>query len=86
MPIYLPEVGVTESGGHKAAWINDFFANLPLNPDIIGFSWFNIAVTSGHGASQLTNDWRIDSSGPSILAFKAGLADKRYSNQPAWTA
>lgn len=85
-PIYLAEVGVTESGGHKADWINDFFANLPLNPDIIGFSWFNIAVTSGSGASQVTNDWRIDSSGPSILAFKAGLADKRYSNQPAWTA
>jgi mannan endo-1,4-beta-mannosidase len=85
-PIYLAEVGATETGGNKAAWINDFFANLPLNPDIIGFSWFNIAVTSGTGANEVTNDWRIDSSGASILAFKAGIAANRYSNQPTYQA
>lgn len=82
--IFLAELGATESGGHKQAWIESLFQSLPLNKDIIGFSWFNIAVTSGTGSSQLTNDWRIDSSGPSLLAFKAGIADPRYSNQPPW--
>jgi mannan endo-1,4-beta-mannosidase len=83
-PIFLGEVGATESGGRKAAWVQDFFANLPLNKDIVGFAWFNIAVTSGTGAGKLTNDWRIDSSGASIVAFKAGIASNRYSNQPRY--
>jgi Glycosyl hydrolase family 26 len=80
-PIFLAEIGATESGGLKAQWITSLFDNLPLNPDIIGFAWFNIAVTSGSGADTVTNDWRINSSGPSILAFKEGVADARYSNQ-----
>lgn len=83
-PVFLAEVGATESGGKKVGWIQSLFENLPLNPDIIGFSWFNIAVTSGNGSTKLTNDWRINSSGPSILAFKAGIADPRISNQPPY--
>jgi mannan endo-1,4-beta-mannosidase len=85
-PIFLAEIGATESGGRKASWITSLFDNLPLNPDIIGFAWFNLAVTSGAGGDTGTNDWRIDSSGPSILAFKAGIADARYSNQPKYHA
>ncbi|MFL6288396.1 MAG: glycoside hydrolase family 26 protein [Actinomycetes bacterium] len=83
-PIYLAEIGATESGGLKAQWIESLFDNLPQNPDIIGFSWFNIAVTSGGGSAAVTNDWRINSSGPSILAFKQGIARARYSNQPKY--
>ncbi|MFZ0325284.1 MAG: glycosyl hydrolase [Actinomycetes bacterium] len=83
-PIFLAEIGATESGGRKADWITSLFDNLPLNPDIIGFAWFNIAVTSGTGDTTVTNDWRIDSSGPAILAFKQGIASARYSNQPRY--
>ena len=83
-PIFLAEIGATESGGRKAQWIESLFDNLPKNPDIIGFSWFNLAVTSGGGSDEVTNDWRINSSGPSILAFKHGIAKARYSNQPKY--
>jgi mannan endo-1,4-beta-mannosidase len=83
-PIFLAEIGATESGGRKADWITSLFENLPKNPDIIGLAWFNIAVTSGTGIDKATNDWRIDSSGPSILAFKQGIANARYSNQPRY--
>ena len=83
-PIFLAEIGATESGGRKADWITSLFDNLPKSPDIIGFAWFNIAVTSGGGADTVTNDWRIDSSGLSILAFKQAIAAARYSNQPAY--
>ena len=74
----------TESGGRKADWITSLFDNLPKNPDIVGLAWFNIAVTSGGGAGVVTNDWRINSSGPSILAFKQGITRARYSNQPKY--
>jgi len=83
-PIFLAEIGATESGGRKAGWITSLFDNLPKNPDIIGFAWFNIAVTSGGGSDMVTNDWRIDSSGPSILAFKQGISNPRYTNQPRY--
>jgi mannan endo-1,4-beta-mannosidase len=83
-PIFLAEIGATEAGGRKAAWITSLFDRLPANPDIIGFAWFNLAVTSGTGGDKTTNDWRINSSGPSILAFKDGIRKARYSNQPRY--
>jgi beta-mannanase len=83
-PIYLSEIGATETGGNKAAWIKSFFAELPSNPDVIGFNWFNRAVTAiPLGQTQpVTNDWRITSSPRSLAAFKSGIADERY-NPPA---
>ena len=74
-PIILAEVGASETGGHKAAWITSFFDGLakPENSDIIGFSWFNLAVTSYVEGVRATNDWRIDSRGDSLSAFIAGL-------------
>jgi len=68
-PILLSETGATETGGHKLAYIQDFFANLPLNTDVIGFMWFNYAV-SEKGA---TNDWRITSTTAVTNAFREGL-------------
>lgn len=75
-PIFLAEVGASETGGHKSAWITSFFAALsqPENSDIIGFSWFNLAVTSYTEGVLQTNDWRIDSRPESLAAFTAGLA------------
>jgi len=75
-PIYLAEVGASETGGHKVAWITSFFQALaqPANADIVGFSWFNLAVTSYTQGELSTNDWRIDSRPESLAAFTAGLA------------
>ena len=74
-PIILAEVGASETDGHKPAWITSFFDGLskPENSDIIGFSWFNLAVTSYVEGVRATNDWRIDSRGDSLSAFIAGL-------------
>ncbi|MBO1738100.1 glycoside hydrolase family 26 protein [Leifsonia sp. TF02-11] len=74
-PIILAEVGASETEGHKAAWITSFFNGLakPENADIIGFSWFNLAVTSYVEGVRATNDWRIDSRADTLSAFIAGL-------------
>jgi len=74
-PILLAEIGASETDGHKAAWITSFFQALgkPENDDIIGFSWFNLAVTSYVEGVRATNDWRIDSRADSLSAFIAGL-------------
>ncbi len=74
-PIILAEVGASETEGHKAAWITSFFNALakPENSDIIGFSWFNLAVTSYVEGVRATNDWRIDSRADTLSAFITGL-------------
>jgi beta-mannanase len=76
-PIILSEVGASETGGHKATWITSFFNSLakPENSDIIGFSWFNLAVTSYVEGVRATNDWRIDSRADSLSAFITGITD-----------
>ena len=79
-PIFITEVGVTENGGNKPAWIKSMFAALPANPDIIGFTWFNLTVTAIPNKEKMpiTNDWSLDSTASSLAAFKAGIADERY--------
>ncbi len=74
MPLLLSEVGATEDGGHKAAWLAAFFPGLLANPDVAGFVWFDYAATNnGH-----TNDWRIDSTPSSFAAFAQGLTASGY--------
>lgn len=74
-PIYLAEVGASETDGHKPTWIANFFTGLndPANRDIIGFSWFNMAISSYVQGTLATNDWRIDSRADSLAAFSTGL-------------
>jgi hypothetical protein len=74
-PIILAEVGASESGGHKAAWVESLFDGLeaPENVDVIGFSWFSLAITSYTQGERSTNDWRIDSRRDSLDAFREGL-------------
>ncbi len=75
-PIVLAEVGATENGGHKAAWVSSVFDALtrPANDDIVGFAWFNLTVTTISGGERVTNDWRIDSRADSLAAFQQGIA------------
>lgn len=74
-PIFLAEVGASETGGHKPTWVNNFFAGLedPSNSDIVGFAWFDLAISTYVQGQLATNDWRIDSRPESLAAFKAGL-------------
>ncbi|AGW42677.1 acetyl-CoA acetyltransferase [Leifsonia xyli subsp. cynodontis DSM 46306] len=85
-PIILSEIGASEAGGHKAAWITalfDAFAQ-PENADIIGFAWFNLVVTCLVGGERVTNDWRVDSQPDSLSAFIAGLTrpEDRFTLAP----
>lgn len=75
-PILLAEVGASETGGHKPTWVTSFFDGFadPKNADIIGFSWFSLAITSYVGGERSTNDWRIDSRSDSLAAFSRGIA------------
>ena len=86
-PIMLSEIGASEIGGHKAAWVADLFDGLsrPENSDVIGFSWFDLAVTSYVEGERATNDWRIDSRSDSLAAFIAGItrADADFDLRPA---
>jgi len=88
-PIVLAEVGATESGGRKAEWVRSFFEGLnsPENDDIVGFAWFNLAVTTFAGGDRTTNDWRIDSRADSLAAFSEGLLGEgtRFRLEPAPT-
>jgi hypothetical protein len=67
-PLMLTEIGSSESGGSKAAWIRDFFVQLRRNPDILAFVWFDF---------DKETDWRVDSSATSRAAFTIGVADSR---------
>ena len=69
-PIVITELGATEVGGNKPAWIQSVFDGLARNPDIIGFVWFDHSVNG--------TDWRIESSDAAESAFATGVADDRY--------
>lgn len=61
-PIMLAEIGCAEQGGSKAEWIKDSFKDLTRGLlDIGAIVWFNIDKEC---------NWRIDSSGESLLAFR----------------
>ncbi|GAA4288134.1 glycoside hydrolase family 26 protein [Georgenia daeguensis] len=80
-PIFLTEVGATETGGKKAEWVTSFFEALRQNPDIIGFTWFQREVTAiPIGESEpVTNDWRLTSSPEVTLVAQHGLRNGNFS-------
>ncbi|GIG41734.1 glycoside hydrolase family 26 protein [Cellulomonas phragmiteti] len=76
-PIILAEIGASEAGGNKPAWVRDLFRALaqPQNADVIGFVWFHHTVTTISEGQRVTNDWRITSRDDSRQAFVDGIAD-----------
>jgi beta-mannanase len=64
-PLLIAEVGCTEEGGNKAAWITDMFERLARRPEVVGIVWFNI---------DKQTDWRVTSSRAAAAAFANGLA------------
>ncbi|TGY75954.1 glycoside hydrolase family 26 protein, partial [Cellulomonas shaoxiangyii] len=76
-PVVLAEIGASESGGEKGAWVTDLFDALarPENTDVIGMAWFHHSVTTITGGERVTNDWRITSRADSQAAFVEGIRD-----------
>ncbi|PZR29939.1 MAG: hypothetical protein DI535_00085 [Citrobacter freundii] len=68
-PVFICEMGTSSTGGDKAAWITDMFAQLETRfPKVKGFVWFNI---------NKETDWRFTETQQSIDAFKAALSNPR---------
>ncbi|MFI2754050.1 glycoside hydrolase family 26 protein [Cellulomonas sp. P22] len=74
-PILLAEVGASEIGGKKPTWVRSFFEAFtrPANSDLIGFAWFNMAVSTYSEGQLITNDWRVDSRRTTLAEFVAGV-------------
>jgi hypothetical protein len=66
----IGEIGSTENGGSKAAWISDMFTRLPAYPKIRGFVWEDSNVDG--------MDWPIESTATSQTTFANGVHDARY--------
>jgi hypothetical protein len=76
-PIMIGEVGSTEFGGSKAAWISDLLeVQLPTNfPKVKAVLWFNWNVPENGGRM----DWQIESSASAQAAFAKGISSPYYS-------
>lgn len=69
--LWLGEVGCTELGGNKAAWVTDMFARVAADSRIDALVWFD---------ANKETDWRINSSASSLTAFQRGLASGRFAS------
>ena len=72
--IMIAEIGSSETGGNKAAWITDAIAvQVPALPKIKALVWFN---------SIDVHDFRIQSTPAAAAAFSSAIASTHYlSNQ-----
>jgi beta-mannanase len=68
-PLWLTEVGCTELGGNKAAWVADMFARVTADSRIAGLVWFD---------ADKETDWRVNSSTASLAAFKKGVTSGAF--------
>lgn len=74
-PLIIGELGSTEVGGSKAAWITTMFDTLPtVFPQIRGFVWSEDSIGGPGGHT----DWRIETSRAATAAFAQGLSSPVY--------
>jgi endoglucanase len=77
-PIMIAETSSAELGGSKAQWIDDAHAAIKtLFPSIHAFIWFDVLKE---------NDWRVNSSEPSLASYRAVAADPYFAAMPALPA
>jgi hypothetical protein len=70
-PMMIPEVGSSEHGGSKAAWIADMLSKVPTQyPSIRALLWFD--------KYDSNMDWPIETSIDATGAFAAGIQDPNY--------
>jgi hypothetical protein len=71
-PMIVSEVGSSEYGGSKAAWIKDMLAKIPTSyPKIRGLLWFE-KYDDGM-------DWPLATSGAATSAFASGIQAPAYT-------
>jgi hypothetical protein len=86
-PIFLSEVGATETDSSgdsiattKASWIDNLFAGIEADPQIIGFSWFDNDVTHSVDGQNTDDDWQFDSDPLALQAFQQGVDSPKISS------
>ena len=70
-PIWVAEVGSTNSGGSKAAWITGMFSQLRSTPEVAGVMWFDIRDANQNA------DWRIETEADAAKAWTLGFRARR---------
>jgi Glycosyl hydrolase family 26 len=71
-PMMIGEVGSSEGGGSKAAWISDMFAQLAAGyPDLRALVYFE--------TPDGPDDWPVETSPASTAAFAAGVSSARFA-------
>jgi hypothetical protein len=71
-PMIISEIGSSEMGGSKAAWITDMLAKLPTNyPKVRGLLWFE-KYDDGM-------DWPLATSSAATSAFASGINSSVYT-------
>ena len=75
-PVMVPETASTEDGGDKAAWIRSaFLSEIPTRfPRIRAVIWFNKVKET---------NWRVDSSGASLEAWREVVRSTLYNDAVA---
>jgi len=69
-PMIIGEVGSSENGGSKAAWIADMLKRLPTEfPKIHGLLWFD---------KYVDGDWPIQTSSAATSAFASGIGSSSF--------
>jgi beta-mannanase len=72
-PLIIGEVGSSEAGGSKAAWIEEMLSTIPIDyPKIRGVLWFD--------KSEGGMDWPIESSPSATEAFADGIENSIYAD------
>jgi Glycosyl hydrolase family 26 len=70
-PMIVGEVGATEDGGSKAAWISNMLSEIPVDyPDVHGLMY-----TDQYDSGM---DWPIETSSSAMTAWQSGIAPGAY--------
>jgi hypothetical protein len=72
-PVQVSEVSSTESGGSKARFIREMFAEVARRPQITSLVWFDVDKEA---------DWRVGSSPAAERAFRTAVAAPYFGGRP----
>lgn len=68
-PIHITETGSSMQGGDRADWVRDLFEQVKSNPNIKGFTYFNLSKEGGG-----EGNWKLEAAPESAQAFREELA------------
>ncbi|MFS8130344.1 MAG: glycosyl hydrolase [Candidatus Dojkabacteria bacterium] len=70
-PVILAEILSSDTGGSKALWYNECFPLFKTATKLVGM--ISVQVDDTYSISEVNADWRVNSTGSSLQAFKTGV-------------